>query len=196
MDYTTLVSVKLVKDAQSVTDDTLMSKLITEASRTIDRYCAGGNLKSDNYFAFETITDELITGQVDSNGRIICRPRKPFVASISSFSYRSTPSSPWTTVDPAMIDISGYTVAAWAGLATRGNVTVKATYSGGLSASTAGLPADIINAADLLAVRFYMEIKSGLADSIGVAETGMMMYTKALPIRLVEMLKPYKRVIV
>jgi hypothetical protein len=40
-----------------------------------------------------------------------------------------------------------------------------------------------------------MEIKSGLADSIGVAETGMMMYTKAFPVRLVEMLKPYRRAI-
>jgi hypothetical protein len=46
----------------------------------------------------------------------------------------------------------------------------------------------------VLAARFYKEAQGGLTDSVGVAELGMIMYTKALPVRFTEMLTKYLRV--
>lgn len=195
MDYTTLANVKAVLGADAVGDDALISRIITEASRAIDRHVAGGMLKSDNYFLLETITDELLNGQVDAQGRILCRAHKPLVASVSTAAFRYAPSMSWVTVLTDNITIDGYSVTLWAGQVVRRKVQVKLTYSGGLATSTIGLPGDITNAADLLSTRFYREIKSNLTDSIGVAELGTLQYTKAFPTRLIEMLKPYKRVI-
>ncbi len=188
-DYTTLTSVKLAIGSSQTTDDTLLSALITQASRAIDRYCTG-TVVSNNYFARETLTDILMSGIVSKDGMLLCYPCKAVVESVSALAYRSTPQETWQEIDPSKIEIGGYRVSA-AGVSAVGVVRVKISFVGGFDL----LPDDLVNAATLLAVRFYREVKSGLGDSIGVAELGTLTYTKALPARVIEMLKPYKRVI-
>ena len=76
----------------------------------------------------------------------------------------------------------------------RGVVRTKMSYIGGYGATLGELPPDLVEAATVLAVRLYREVKSGLTDTIGVAELGMLAYTKAWPVRVTEMLQPWKRV--
>jgi hypothetical protein len=195
MDYTTLFNVKAALGATASGDDTLVGQMITQASRVIDRLCSG-SMDSDDYLKQETITDELVSGLMGAQGRILCLPRKPLVTAVSSAYYRYGPQDNWVEVPAYLVSFKGYAVTLWVGQNSLGKVQqVKITYTGGLAASVAALPADIINAADLLSVRFYREIKSNLTDSIGVAELGTMQYTKAFPTRVIDMLKPYRRII-
>lgn len=188
MDYTTITAVKRALGSSENADDVLLAELIIQASRTIDRYCAG-SVGSDNYFIRETLSDVLLSGDV-GNGSLYCRPLKPVIESVSALAYRISARENWKDLDPAYLSIKGY-VVRWDGLDGRGNVLVKISFTGGINP----LPDDLINAATLLAVRFYKEVKSGLTDSVGVAELGMLQYTKALPERVQIMLRPYKRVV-
>jgi hypothetical protein len=73
---------------------------------------------------------------------------------------------------------------------------VTISYNGGLgtlSDSAYTIPDDLVDVTTLLAIRFYREAESGLTDAIGVAELAQMVYTKAWPTRVIEMLQPYKR---
>jgi hypothetical protein len=196
VDYTTSANVKQALGADTTGDDALVARLITEASRTIDRHCAGGRLDSDDYLKLEAVTDELVSGQVDNHGSILCRPFKPLVTAVTAVFYRTSPMMEWKSVAVTNVTIDGHRVTVWAGVIGRGKVEVKISYTGGLAATVSALPGDITNAADLLSVRFYREIKSNLSDSIGVAELGTLQYTKAMPVRLIEMLKPYKRALI
>lgn len=191
MDYTTVARVKLALDAQQTTDDTLLASIIASVSRAMDRMLSG-RADCSNYLQSESKT-ETLRGRVDKDGRILCHPLKPRISSISSFAYRATPLGSWHPVDVDRLTISGYVVTAFTSLTGRDPQFVQISYAGGLAATTADLPADILDAADILAVRFYREIKSGLGDTIGLSETGEMIYTKAWPVRVLEMLAPYKR---
>jgi hypothetical protein len=189
-DYATLSSVKAALGSSETTDDSLLAALITQASRVIDRHCAGF-ADSDNYFVRITVTDEVSPALVSADGKLYCWPRKPKVESVSALAYRFDPREAWQSVAAAYAVVDGYTVSADVS-ERRGKAQVKISYIGGFNT----LPDDLVNAAVLLAVRFYKEIKSGLTDSIGVAELGTLQYTKALPARVVEMMRPYKRMVV
>lgn len=189
-DYATLSAVKAALGSSETTDDSLLAALITQASRAIDRHCAGFT-NSDNYFVRETVTDEVLPALVSADGALFCWPHKPKVESVSALAYRFDPREAWQSVTAAYAVVDGYTVSAGVS-ERRGKAQVKISYIGGFDP----LPDDLVNAAILLAVRFYKEIKSGLTDSIGVAELGTLQYTKALPARVVEMLRPYKRMVV
>lgn len=187
MDYTTLVDVKTSLGATTTADDALLTTLITEASRAIDRHCAQA-VNSDNYFASQTLTDQVQRALVSADGYLYCWPLKPLVTGVSALAYRLTPRSAWLDIDASLLEVYGYMVKAYTG-GWRGNAQAKITYTGGF----ATLPADLENAATLLAVRFYREIKSGVTDSIGLVELGTLQYTKSFPARVIEMLKPYVR---
>ncbi len=189
-DYATLSAVKAALGSSETTDDSLLAALITQASRAIDRHCAGF-VDSDNYFVRITVTDEVLPALVSADGVLFCWPRKPKVESVSALAYRFDPREAWQSVAAAYAVVDGYTVSAGVS-ERRGKAQVKISYTGGFNP----LPDDLVNAAVLLSVRFYKEIKSGLTDSIGVAELGTLQYTKALPARVVEMLRPYKRMVV
>ncbi len=189
MDYTTLSEVKLALGSLESTDDVLLSSLITQASRFIDRYCAGF-VDSDDYFAHQSVIDEVNIGYINANGVLRCFLRKPIVTSVTAFRYKRFPHDTWQDVDPDMIHVQDYVMSV-SGFKYGGKVQVMVSYSGGFNP----LPGDIVNAATLLAVRFYREVKSGLGDSIGIAELGTLTYTKAIPARVVEMLRPYRRVV-
>lgn len=189
-DYATLSAVKAALGSSETTDDSLLASLITQASRAIDRYCAGF-VDSDDYLVSASVTDEILPALVSADGVLFCWPRKPKVESVSALAYRFDPREAWQSVTAAYAVVDGYTVSAGVS-ERRGKAQVKISYIGGFDP----LPDDLVNAAILLAVRFYKEIKSGLTDSIGVAELGTLQYTKALPARVVEMLRPYKRMVV
>ncbi len=184
-DYTTLAAVKRALGSVENADDALLAELITQASRAIDRYCSG----MDNYFIKETLSNVVLRGYV-SDGVLWCWPPKPVVENVSYLAYRYSAHENWRELDANKAEIFGMSVS-WNGVDGRGQVQVNLSFTGGFSP----LPDDLVNVATLLSVRFYKEVKSGLSDSIGVAELGMLQYTKAFPERVVAMLKPYKRVV-
>jgi len=188
-DYASLSAIKAALGSSETTDDSLLAALITQASRAIDRHCAGFT-DSDDYFVRATVTDEVLPALVSADGVLFCWPRKPKVESVSALAYRFDPREAWQSLNAAYVIVDGYTVSVGVS-ERRGKAQVKISYIGGFNP----LPDDLVNAAVLLAVRLYKEIKSGLTDSIGVAELGTLQYTKALPARVIEMLRPYKRMV-
>lgn len=197
MDYTSTALVKLAITATENADDTLFGSLVTAASRTIDRKMTGapGNDASD-YFEIEDVADEEIVGLVDVDGTLKCWPRKASVNSVSAMAYRTSPLMDWQSVTVAdYVEIEKGAVRAYLALNRGTQYRVKISYNGGLSGDLDGLPADLVEAATVLVARFYHEAKSQLADSIGIAELGTLMYTKAWPVRVVAMLEPFKRVV-
>lgn len=194
MDYTDLSRVKAALGAEEPADDDILATCITAASRAIDRRCAS-TIDGDDYFELVTVADEEIKGQVDRQGRIVCWPHKPRVASVSALSVRRWPMQSWNEIDLNTLEIDGGRITAWVWNFERGPVRVKLSYSGGLAATVDDLPADLVEACTVLAVRFYREAKTGLTDSIGVAELGTLLYTKALPLRVIEMLRHFKRTV-
>lgn len=194
MDYTTLATVKTAMGANQTTDDGLISRLITAASRAIDRHCTGSALAtSDNYFFQETVTNQEIPCHVDVGGVLVCWPRKVSVGSVSALAYRASPRLPWTSVDVGDVEISGGRVSAYVDsgrfLANR----VQVSFSGGLATSTANLPADLVEAATILAIRYYNDAKAGENDVVGMSELGQVFYSKAIPQRVLLLLQPYRR---
>lgn len=189
-DYVSLADVKLALGAVETADDTLLNSLITEASRIVDRHCAGA-VNSDNYFARETLINQTVKGLVSADGKLYCFPLKPAVESVSALFYRASPRETWLDLSAEYAEIDVYSVSIWGVPPGRGNAQVLISYIGGFAA----IPADVKNAVTLLSIRVYREIKSGVTDSIGVADLGTLQYTKALPVRVVELLKPYKRVV-
>jgi hypothetical protein len=191
MDYTTTALVKTAMGTSASTDDTQIAKLVTAASRAIDRHLAGA-IRSDDYLKSETVSSELGRGIVDSNGVIHYWAHKPVITAVTLFSYAYDPVQALVSVDTTRIRTEGSQVMAYA-YASRGRPFVTISYTGGLATTQAGLPEDVIEAATILGVRYYKEAKSGLSDSIGVAELGMLIYTKTWPIRVLDMLAPYAR---
>ena len=198
MDYTTLARVKASLGTATTQDDSLLAEKITAASREIDRFCSGVVSGSDNYFLLADVVDEQTRGWVQNNGRLACYPRKPAVNSVASLAYRAGPFASWVSVDTAQyVAFSGPTVEAWVDLRNlRGDpLQVQISYNGGYSAAADTLPLDLVEAATVLAIRFYREAKTGLTDSVGVAELGMLTYTKAIPIRVEKTLMRYQRIV-
>jgi len=198
MDYTTLTRVKLEANINEDNDDVRLAALITTASRAIDRKLTGVSTSdSDNYLELGDVTDELLTGRIDANGNIICYPHKIEVSSVTAFGWRWKPSDSWTGISAIdKVYSQGPKVEAYSELCnpTR-RIFVRLSYTGGLADDPANLPDDIQDAATVLTIRYWREAQSGLNDSIGVAELGELIYTKAIPVRVVDMLQPYMRVV-
>lgn len=195
MDYTTLTRVKNTLGAEEAADDTKLVSQITGASREIDRRVTG-TMKGENYFARADVIAEVLKAQVDEVGNVVAWLHKCPVNTVSSFEYRRGPLDAWVTVDTAYLDIVGIRVTAWVDAsAIRGTRPIQArvTYNGGYSVTADGLPADLVEAATVLTIRFYREGRTGLTDSIGVAELGTTVYTKALPVRVKETINQLRR---
>jgi hypothetical protein len=194
MDYTDLTRVRQALGGQEAADDDLLSALITRVSRTIDH--KNVNMLADDYYARAAVAGEVLSSQnavIDVKGRLICWPHKPVVESVAALSYRTTPLAMWQDVDTTLVEVSGNRVTSWIST-QRQSMSITISYVGGFGDTVDDLPADLIEAATVLTVRFYKEVKSGLGDSIGVAELGTMQYTKAFPVRVLDMLKPFRRV--
>ena len=210
MNYTTLEKVKKVLGAEEDTDDSLLETKIGEASRSIDVTICHAD---PNYFMLANVAGEIVNGIITSDGAIVCWVSKAVVTSVTSFEYRLSPRTPWLTIEAAYCTISNKRqVTAWGSGSAR-SVKVRLSYTGGygtevpavpavvdpptarVPATLTGMPEEIVDAATTLALRFYKEEKSGLTDAIGVAELGTMQYTKAIPVRVVDMCKPYKRIV-
>lgn len=197
-DYTTVARVKeeMHITSGSSVDDGLIAKLVTAASRAWDRKCAGVPDAVD-YFISGSVVEEKLVGQIDYSGTsIICYPHKPIIESVQYFEYRPRIIDTAYTVDPSRIEVSGPRVTAYPATMpydypSRCNVTIS--YYGGLGATVDDLPEDMQEAVAILTARFYREAESGLADQIGIAELGSMIYTKAWPIRVLELAQIYMR---
>ena len=203
MDYTTLVQVLgLIGDGRDPTirptptpyDDTVIGTAITAASRAIDHMVTGSSTNdADSYFGTSTKTADLLHGTINNEGDILVYLHKPNCSIPTSFSYRYRGGQTWITVSTSLLTVDNYLLTAWTGTLPRGTVQVLATYAGGLGATQADIPMDIQRAASVLAGRYYKEGKAGLNDAIGLADTGIMMYTKAVPIEVERLLDPYIR---
>lgn len=177
MDYTDLATVKEAIGATELTDDALLARVITAASRMIDRYCAGA--KATDYFAGAAVADELSSGVISRDGQLYIFPLKPTISQVLALSYRYGVGQPWNEVDVSDVIIDGYlVVVGLSEMARNGIVRTKMSYIGGYGATLGELPPDLVEAATVLAVRLYREVKSGLTDTIGVAELGMLAYTR------------------
>lgn len=196
MDYTTIANVKAALGSHLSTDDATLNRLITAASRAVDRKCTGVPDAVD-YFKLETITGEKLRAQIESSGQsIICYPHKPIVTSCTAFAFQGNITLPAVTVDPSRIECDGPRVTAYPLTGQYdfpSRVRVTLSYVGGLAASGSTLPDDLQDLVTILAVRYYREEETGLTDAIGVAELATMVYTKAWPVRVIEGLQPYMR---
>lgn len=203
MDYTTIDRVKLEAIKTDLdTDDDLLALLVTGASRAIDRKVTGAAFNDAiDYFEQADVSGELLNGRINRDGNVICAPHKPVVNSIASFEYRVSPLDNWSTISTTVAD--GQFAIGWlqgaVNTSTRtvvripGPAFVRISYNGGLAEDVDNLPADLIELATLLCARFYREAETGLTDAIGVAELGVLIYTKAWPVRFLGMLEPFMR---
>jgi hypothetical protein len=202
MEYTTLATVlgiisananPMPRPTPAPFDDTVITEAIVAASRAIDREVTGA-VGSDDYFKTETLTlAETGPAIVDRNGDLMVWMRKPAIITLTALEYRTRGNEPWTAADMSKVTTSGLSATYWAGRLAPGPVMCRATYTGGLGAATANLPAELQRAAAVLAARYYKEGKAGLGDVIGVAEFGTMTYTKAIPLEVLRLLAPYSR---
>lgn len=204
MDYTWLANVKAIMGANETAQDTLLAAKISEASRAIDRLVTGREDVAD-YFTSESVTDEILSSPknpiIDSTGRLICWPHKPIITAVTALAWRANPLEGWKNVDlPYMMVAGGRAVKVWQSF-DQEECQVKLSYTGGLGTLTVDsggtvtntLPLDLVELATVLAIRFYREAMSGLTDSIGIAELGTLVYTKALPVRVQESLSRFTR---
>lgn len=197
-DYTTTTRVKqeIHSISGSSVDDPLLELLVTAASRAWDRLCTG-TPEAIDYFISGSVVGEVLKGQVDyTGGMILCYPHKPVITSVQSFAYQENVVKTSYSVDVSRVEVDGPVVRAYPSsmpLAFPSQCRVTISYVGGLGATYADLPADLQEAVAILAIRFYREAETGLADQMGVAELGQLMYTKALPVRVQEIMQVYKR---
>jgi hypothetical protein len=196
MDYTTLANVRADAHIVETTDDALISRKITQASRAIDRLVTGREDAID-YFKSEAISGEILSGYrnplIDNHGRLLAWPHKPIITAVSAIAFRMDPTQGWQSLDTQSLMISGgKAVEVW-GTFLRGRSMVQISYTGGLGAATANLPDDLQELATLLTIRFYKESQSGMSDTIGINDLGTVQYIKALPIRVQDGLARYTR---
>ena len=189
MDYTTLAQVISYMDSESPNAATILPSYITSASRLIDRICTSQPLASDNYFMMEDVAGEQLTnGVIDYAGRLTLYPHKPIVNSVSALSYRYNLRSPFIVADLTQVSIEQEAVVLDAGIPYSEKIYATINYNGGLAANTADLPFDFTDLIAVQVIRLYKEARSGMGDSIGVAELGTMIYTKAFPTRVIDTL--------
>ena len=189
MDYTSLALVKEAMQGTETAQDAVLSSFITRASRYLDKLCTSQSNVVD-YFKAETITDEILTnGVVDGNGILTVFPHKPVTTAVTAFSYRSSLREAFQSASMDLV-LPLQSMVIYESPLSSGTypLYVKLTYTGGLGATLADLPADFVDLATIMTIRLYKEARSGLGDSIGVAELGTLTYTKAFPIRVLSQL--------
>ena len=188
MDYTDLTRVKQAMDSAESYKDDVLSDYITRASRLLDRLCTSQPNVSD-YFMQEDVANEVLTnGAIDYDGRLFVWPHKPIITAVTALAVRYSLKSGWNAVDTTLISIEQDAVMFEGALPYSERVYAQISYTGGLGKTLTDLPQDIVDAATLMAVRLYKEARSGLGDSIGVAELGTLVYTKAYPTRVMDLL--------
>lgn len=188
MDYTDLTRVKQAMQSSETEQDSVLSTFITRASRYLDKLCTSQSNAND-YFKAEDVVDEILTnGVVDGQGILTLFPHKPIVSSIASLSYKYSLRESYREADLSLT-LPLQTMIIYEGAFPSGTfVYAKVSYHGGLGATLADLPEDFIDLATIMTIRLYKEARSGLGDSIGVAELGTLTYTRAFPIRVLSQL--------
>jgi hypothetical protein len=201
MDYTSLALVKqeiISGGVPSISSqfDALITRLISAASADIEEYCTQTRQPNcANYFKSESVADEILRGiAYVPDGNFVIWPHKPYISSVSAISYRVNPTHQWETADVNNVEIQGTSVLVWEG-GPSDQFQVKVSYVGGLGADLASLPASLIEAATVLAARYFKEASTGLPDTIGLSDIGVLTYSKTMPIRVKASLDRLKRVV-
>lgn len=202
MDYSTIAYFKESIHSKTDTtgsgfDNALIARCISEASRSWDRVCSG-SIENDSadYFFSGSISGERLEGRIDAEGMLICYPHKPIITSVSAMTFQKSVIDQTYTIDVARIEASGPKVMAYPNnipFPYPDKCRVNISYVGGLGASLADLPADLVEAVTILAIRFYREAETGLKDQMGIAEMGDNVYTKAWPERVKATAERYTR---
>ena len=188
MDYTTLQLVKDAMQSKETVQDTVLQSFITRASRYLDTLCTSQPNVVD-YFKLEAVTDEILTnGVINFRGDLAVFPHKPVITSVSSLSYRFSLRDGWTSGNTEWVSCEQTMAVFEGGLPSSEKIYVKLSYTGGLAADVPSLPQDFVDLATVMTIRLYKEARSGMGDSVGVAELGKLVYTKAFPIRVLETL--------
>lgn len=188
MDYTDPGRVHDAMDSKETSKDPILADYISRASRLIDQLCTGQPNVSD-YFKQETILNEILTnGVINTDGVLTVYPHKPIIQSVQALSYRYRLSDAWISADLTRVIPIQESVEFEGSLKYNDRVYAQVSYTGGLAATLDNLPLVLVEAATVMAVRLYKEARSGLSDSIGVAELGTLIYTKAFPVRVIESL--------
>lgn len=198
MDYTTLDRVKneMLKLEVDIPTDTLLGNLVKAVSRAIDRHCTGALPPgSDNYFEHTTVSSETVRGNLNNEGHMIFVGHKPSVTAFTALNWKLNFTDSWQAVSASMLFADGSMImTAYTGLQLPPcKVFGQLTYTGGLATKTTDLPSDFMEAATAWTVRFFRENQTGLTDQIGVADIGVLLFTKAMPDRIRQMLQPYVR---
>lgn len=199
MNYTDLATVKneILSGGNAVVSsqyDVLIERLISAASRDIDEYCAGAKMPASlNYFEMADVVDELTYGLSDVERGMVFWPHKPTVLSVSAVATRFSPRDAWLDRDVSLIELNGGSVYLWDS-APGERFQVKVSYNGGWGTSVADLPANLVEVATVLAARYFKEASTGLSDSIGTVELGIVSYTKTMPARVKAIMDKWQRV--
>ncbi len=178
-DYTTLAAVKAHLDqaASDTTFDTLLTRLLSAASRQIDAYCGRG------------IAQAAYADALDGSGTPVLFPTESPLVSVTAI-----------TRDDEAVDLSTVTVypdylrltdgSVW----TRGARNVAVSYTAGFyDSGTADPPADIEDACvQLVAFKFTRRGREGL-DSERVAQQSDALEPVPLPASVTALLAAYRR---
>ncbi len=188
-DYCALQDVKSYLQFSSTDTqyDTLLSFLVTRASRVLDNYC-----QHPLNFIQESIT-ETVRAKVDNTGALLAPAGKPIVTAVTSFGWTTSPSIAPNPINPSLlwIDNNYVVVAPDVDLSKlRGQrIRVTMTYTGGYNP----LPDDIVHSAIVLAARFFKEKDAGFSDMVGVEGLGILQYAKVMPREIKQVLDNWKR---
>ena len=201
MDYTSLTLVKqeiLSGGVLSTSSqfDALITRLVSASSADIEEYCTQVRQpRCADYFKLETVSDELLRGLFyTADDNFYFWPHKPTINSVTSVEYRVNPTFQWTTANVANIEIRDSAVVVWE-VPNANEFQVRVTYAGGLGTDVNNFPASLVEAATVLAARYFKEASTGLPDTIGLADIGVLTYSKVMPLRVKASLDRLKRVV-
>ncbi|MFA5377698.1 MAG: hypothetical protein WC455_18250 [Dehalococcoidia bacterium] len=201
-DYITLANLKSRIQKTDVTDDTILTAIITSASLAVDRFCN----RPDGFVALTNATARTFAGsgsavqRIDECTAITLVEVKDSATDTTYVSwtagdwlaFRGDPESPDFNRTPythLMVDPTGdyavFSSGAYSGksgfrrddLGRRRVPTVRVTAKWGYATT---VPGPIQEAAAALATRWYKRFQSAFADTLGNAELGTLLYRQTI----------------
>jgi hypothetical protein len=200
--YATLAELRADLGGTVVGDATTLQRLLDAAAADIDRFCN----RPDGFVAMSTAAARLYTGSgeavqwIDECAAVTLVEVKDAVTDTDYVAWTTddwdaasgSPESPNFNRTPYRFllttaggDYAVFTAGRYAGRrgfrpepdSRRAVPTVRVTAKWGYALT---VPTDIKVATIMQATRWFKRMRSGMADAVGMAETGILMYTKAL----------------
>ena len=182
MDYTTLSGFRVFGDFDSVKDDSLLSRIITQASRMMDKYC-------DQTLVTNTETDRsfralrLPTVAMDSfEGRILY-----FDADLAT-------TAAGITGSPTVTYLPENNPPYYAAVLEEGGWENPTVVSGYWAKYHTDIPADLVYACNSLSKWLYQMREVTRGDMVVVSPEGQVLVPRGFPQDVAMLLQPYKRI--